>query len=387
MESETPLDDFGDIRQIAAERAMAEFRAARPVAIRAQDSLGLAFSVEGLTDRQLGFVQGAGRDPRLIVPSAKLKQGTSPEGAAAAVRLEPLTRETIEAYAGHTPAGAVNGAASQKAQISEAGEVETAALALAYLSLLLPAVMVTQASEGDLLRLPVLAAGAGDLLAFRDREARALHIVARTFVPLDETGRCEFVVFRGGDGFRDHIAVIVGNPAPNGPVLARIHSACLTGDLFASLKCDCGDQLRGTVRAMSEQGGGVLLYLDQEGRGNGIANKLRAYALQEQGFDTYDADAMLGFGLDQRRFDFAAGMLKQLGFTSVRLMTNNPQKVAALRESGLDVVSTHRVLTRTTAHNAKYLAAKRDKAGHLIGDPALDGVDLDEVMLPAATQP
>jgi GTP cyclohydrolase II len=134
---------------------------------------------------------------------------------------------------------------------------------------------------------------------------------------------------------------------------------------------------------MSEQGGGIVLYLDQEGRGNGLANKMRAYRLQEEGFDTYDADELLGFGQDQRRFDFAGEMLKQLGFTSVRLMTNNPSKVAALRDAGLDVVSTHRVLARTTAHNAKYLAAKRDKAGHLLGDAALDIMDLEDAAPPA----
>ncbi len=134
---------------------------------------------------------------------------------------------------------------------------------------------------------------------------------------------------------------------------------------------------------MSEQGGGIVLYLDQEGRGNGIANKMRAYCLQEEGFDTYDADALLGFGQDQRRFDFAGEMLKQLGFTSVRLMTNNPRKVAALREAGLDVVSTHRVLARQTAHNAKYLAAKRDKGGHLLGETALDVIELDDSLSPA----
>jgi GTP cyclohydrolase II len=386
MESEMPFDDFGDARQIAAERALGEFRAARPVALRDRELLALAFPVEGLTERQIRFLRGARRDPRLVIPGGKVRLAANWEGAAAALRLEPLTRETIEEHAGHVRAGAVNGAASHKVDVSAPSEVEAAALALANLSLLLPAVMVAHANEDDLRLLPVISAGARDILAYRDREAGTLRIVTRTFVPLDEAGRCEFVVFRGGDGFRDQIAVIVGDPAPNGAVLARIHSACLTGDLFASLKCDCGDQLRGTVKAMSEQGGGVLLYLDQEGRGNGIANKLRAYALQEEGFDTYVADEMLGFGQDQRRFDFAAGMLKQLGFTSVRLMTNNPQKVAALQAAGLDVVSTHRVLTRTTAHNANYLAAKRDKAGHLIGGAALDGIDLEEVLRPAATQ-
>jgi GTP cyclohydrolase II len=286
------------------------------------------------------------------------------------VRLKPLTLEAIEAYTRHGHDNAVLTAPDLN---------ETASLTLANLSLLLPAVLVTDASPADIERLSILSAGAEDIFAFRDREAKMLKIVARTFVPLEGAGRCEFVVFRGGDGFRDQIAVIVGDPAPVSPVPVRIHSACLTGDLFGSLKCDCGEQLRGTVQAMSTQNGGIVLYLDQEGRGNGIANKIRAYDLQEQGFDTYDADELLGFGPDQRRFDFAGEMLKQLGFTSVRLMTNNPHKIAALRESGLEVVSTHRVLTRPTAHNAKYLAAKRDKGGHLLGDAALDGVDLADV--------
>jgi len=371
-----PSDWFGDARQVAVERALAEFRAARPVAIRGAGSLRLAFPAEGLTEAQMPFWQAAGQDARLIVPGGKVRSSSAWEAPAAAVRLKPLTLGTIEAYTRHGHEGSANGAVFHSAVLTAPDLNETASLTLANLSLLLPAVLVTDASPADIERLSILSAGAEDIFAFRDREAKSLKIVARTFVPLEGAGLCEFVVFRGGDGFRDQIAVIVGDPSPAHPVPVRIHSACLTGDLFGSLKCDCGEQLRGTVQAMSAQSGGIVLYLDQEGRGNGIANKIRAYGLQEQGFDTYDADELLGFGPDQRRFDFAGEMLKQLGFTSVRLMTNNPHKIAALREAGLEVVSTHRVLTRPTAHNAKYLAAKRDKGGHLLGDAALDGVDL-----------
>jgi GTP cyclohydrolase II len=176
----------------------------------------------------------------------------------------------------------------------------------------------------------------------------------------------EFVVFRGGEGLRDQVAIVVGKPDLSKPVSVRLHSACLTGDLFGSLKCDCGDQLRNTVRFMAEHEGGILLYLDQEGRGNGISNKIRAYKLQSQGYDTYDADEVLGFEADQRRFDFAAVMLKTLGAGKVRLMTNNPEKIAALAQAGLEVISDHRVLGRPTAENVSYLAAKRDRAGHYI---------------------
>lgn len=381
-----PLNFFGDAGHLAVERALGEFRAARPVAIRSGDLLVLAFPAEGLTERQIAFLQGAGRNARLIIPREKARTSAAWQEAAAAVHLYPFTLESIEDYIGHRHDGAVNGASSYRPALSAPSRAELSALALANLSLLLPAAVVADASESDLERAPILFAGAQDIIAYRDREAKSLSIIARTSVPLDGAGSCEFVIFRGGDGFRDQIAVIVGNPSHKRPVLARIHSACLTGDLFGSLKCDCGDQLRGTVRALSEQGGGIVLYLDQEGRGNGIANKIRAYCLQEEGFDTYDADELLGFGQDQRRFDFAAEMLKLLGFTSVRLMTNNPHKIEALREAGLEVVSTHRVFARQTAHNVKYLAAKRDKGGHLLGDMALDGIELEEVLSPAATQ-
>jgi GTP cyclohydrolase II len=190
--------------------------------------------------------------------------------------------------------------------------------------------------------------------------------VSRSPVPLEGAPTSEFVVFRGGEGLRDQVAVIVGTPDFTKPVAVRLHSACLTGDLFGSLKCDCGDQLRRTARWMADNGGGMLLYLDHEGRGNGIANKIRAYELQSHGYDTYEADEALGFDLDGRRFDFAAEMLRQLGVTRVRLLTNNPEKTAALRRAGLDVVSEHRVTGRPTPENVRYLAAKRDRAGHVI---------------------
>ena len=374
MESEMPLDSLGDARQIAVERALAEFRAARPVAIRSATKTVLAFPVDGLNEKHMAFLQREDSHPRLIVPGEKVNAAGTWIRPPATVHLKPFTLEKLEAYFAH----------HEKADGVAVTELaEAAALALANLAQLLPAVIVVDASVNAMVAFPILAVDAGDIFAFRDRAAKSLKIVSRALVPLDGAGLCEFVVFRGGDGFRDQIAILVSGPSPSRPVLARIHSACLTGDLFGSLKCDCGEQLRGTVRAMAEQGGGVVLYLDQEGRGNGIANKMRAYRLQDQGFDTYDADEMLGFGQDQRRFDFAGEMLKQLGFTSVRLMTNNPRKIEALREAGLEVVSTHRVLTRPTAHNEKYLAAKRDKGGHLLGDVALDGVDIGDLLTPA----
>ncbi len=378
MENKMDLNWFGEPAQIAVERALGEFRAGRPVAIRSSGARCLAFAAEGLTGVQMQFLAAPERDARLIIPGEMARLRAGWEAPVAAVRLDPLTLEAINAFTGGHHHDGGNGALGSHVTLSKAAEAEAAALALANLSHLLPAAVVTGTSVPALQHLPLIQLEAGSIFEFRDREARSLQIIARTSVPLEGAGLCEFVVFRGGDGFRDQIAVIVGDPPANRPVLARIHSACLTGDLFGSLKCDCGDQLRGTVRAMSDFGGGIVLYLDQEGRGNGIANKIRAYGLQEEGFDTYAADELLGFGHDQRRFDFAAEMLKQLGFFAVRLMTNNPNKIAALRDAGLEVVSTHRVLTRPTAHNVKYLAAKRDKGGHLLGDTALDGIDFED---------
>ena len=379
MASDMPFDAFGDARQIAVERAVAEFRSARPVAIRSAAKTVLAFPVDGITGKLLALFQDGDRHPRLVVPGETFKAAGTWTRPAVIVRLHPFTLENLEAYFAHH--GETRGASADRKVPDQA---ESAALALANLSLLLPAAVVLDLGAKELLSLPIFTVEASDVLAFRDREAKALKIVSRAFVPLEGVDKSEFVVFRGGDGLRDQVAVLVSDPSPSRPVLARIHSACLTGDLFGSLKCDCGEQLRGTVRAMSEQGGGVVLYLDQEGRGNGIANKIRAYRLQDQGFDTYDADEMLGFGQDQRRFDFAGEMLKQLGFKSVRLMTNNPRKIEALRDAGLEVVSTHRVLTRPTPHNEKYLAAKRDKGGHLLGDATLDDEDAANFFLSGA---
>ena len=176
-----------------------------------------------------------------------------------------------------------------------------------------------------------------------------------------------FVVFREKDSDFEHVAVIVGNPDFNGkePVRVRLHSSCLTGDLFGSLRCDCGDQLRGTVQRLAKDGGGIVLYLSQEGRGIGIANKLRAYRLQDAGQDTLDANQSLGFRMDERHFEVAAAMLKSLGCTRIQLLTNNPAKIESLRAAGIDVVEREPVKGEVNPHNQQYLVTKMKRAGHL----------------------
>ena len=173
-------------------------------------------------------------------------------------------------------------------------------------------------------------------------------------------------MFRPEDGGEEHYAVEIGAPSRSEPVLARLHSACFTGDLLGSLKCDCGPQLRAALAQMGEAGAGVLLYLNQEGRGIGLANKMRAYALQDQGFDTVEANHRLGFEDDERDFRIGAAILKEMGFSAVRLLTNNPAKVAMMEAHGVRVAERVPLKVGETRHNAEYLATKARKSGHLL---------------------
>ncbi len=187
---------------------------------------------------------------------------------------------------------------------------------------------------------------------------------ARVPTRFAEAGRVH--VYRPSDGGEEHYAVEVGRPPRDEPVLARLHSACFTGDVIGSLKCDCGPQLAAAMDQIATAGAGVLLYMNQEGRGIGLANKMRAYALQDQGYDTVEANHRLGFEDDERDFRLGAEILKTMGFSSVRLMTNNPGKLSMMAASGLDVTERIPIQVGETAHNAAYLATKAAKSGHLL---------------------
>jgi GTP cyclohydrolase II len=193
----------------------------------------------------------------------------------------------------------------------------------------------------------------------------ALQLLSRARVPLAEAIDSEIAVFRDEHSLAEHVAVVIGKPDSASAVPVRLHSACLTGDLLGSLRCDCGDQLRTAVKRIGKLGGGVLLYLDQEGRGIGLPNKLRAYVLQDGGLDTVDADRHLGFLSDERSYDVAAALLHELKITRIRLLTNNPQKISALRDHGIEVVGRMPLVATTNRHNERYLRAKHERAGHL----------------------
>ena len=237
-----------------------------------------------------------------------------------------------------------------------------AALALAKSAELLPAMLVVPVA-GPPPGLTVLPAG--PVLAQLAAET-ALAPVAAARLPIAAAEHTRLHILRAEDGGSEHYAVEIGDPPRDAPVLARLHSACFTGDVLGSLKCDCGPQLHAALSAMGAEGAGVLLYLNQEGRGIGLANKMRAYDLQAQGFDTVQANHRLGFEDDERDFRLGAAMLRQLGFSAVRLMTNNPRKVAMMEGHGIRVVDRVPLQVGRNRWNDAYLSVKRDKSGHLL---------------------
>ncbi|ARN80473.1 GTP cyclohydrolase II RibA [Methylocystis bryophila] len=348
------------VGQVDVERVIAEVRAGRPAVLRDGAERLVVAAAEAFDETLVReFEFSAPGAARLVLSASRLRHLGLSRGEAGFVALPHIELARLRALAFGLDARV-------DAPVAPLTPLYEGALELMRLAQLLPAVVVLAASGAEALLPNLLSVSLPHLLGYRASRRATLRIVSRANVPLEGASACEFVVFRGGEGLRDQIAIVVGRPDCSQPVPVRLHSACLTGDLFGSLKCDCGDQLRHTVRVMAQEGVGVLLYLDQEGRGNGISTKIRAYDLQALGLDTFEADEALGYGHDQRDFAFAADMLQALGVTRVRLMTNNPVKIAALEEAGLEVVSAHRVLGRRNAHNRRYLAAKRDRAGHLL---------------------
>ncbi|WP_077147338.1 GTP cyclohydrolase II [Sphingopyxis sp. KK2] len=232
----------------------------------------------------------------------------------------------------------------------------SAAMLMARHAGLLPAFFVREAAgEAE------TACEAGDVDALLD-PAR-LHIAARARLPVEASESAEIVAFRTPEEASDHVALVIGKRDGNPPVV-RLHSECLTGDVLGSLKCDCGPQLHAALHAMADAPWGVLLYLRQEGRGIGLVNKLRAYALQDQGYDTVDANLRLGFPVEARDFAIAGRMLELLNVPRIRLMTNNPEKVARLEREGVEVVERIPLALPTNKYNEQYLATKRDRTGH-----------------------
>lgn len=358
---------FGDAGRLSVQRAVHELRTGRPVRLTSGKRALIVASADMLGGERIAAWNMASADAvGLILPAPRLRHLGIIMPGPAHVSLTDLSAQdiTVALMAVKPDVPLLTHRA--------ADGLEASALELVKRAYLLPAAVVLPAMDdvhGDM-----IAVDAAAVDTFHDRSARELTVAARTRVPLSDAEDAEFVVFRGGDGLRDQIAVVIGNPDPKKPVLTRLHSACLTGDLFGSLKCDCGDQLRLAVGEIAAAGSGVLLYLDQEGRGIGLLNKMRAYGLQELGHDTVDADAVLGYGPDERRYGIAGAMLALLGFHKITLMTNNPEKISALEDFGVNVVGHQRLIGSVNPHNENYLNTKAARAGHLLGEIARHGL-------------
>jgi len=361
---------------VAVDRAIADFRRGEPIVIREGDRAVLALAAEALSDERLArFIRLSGSSPSLAMTARRAtllglgRDGTGVvrvalSGTPVAQRL----RELVDPLAAPHALPAVIAVTA-----AHPFDGDSAAVALAKIARLLPAAvtaaigLVSDRAMEEWARLEgLLVVEAGAILHYPVENARRLARVGEARVPLAGAENTRIIAFRPSDGGLEHIAIVIGEPDPNAPVLARIHSECFTGDLLASLRCDCGDQLRGAIREIAERGAGVLLYLAQEGRGIGLVNKLRAYQLQDAGFDTVDANLQLGFDADERIYVPAAEILGQLGFSRVRLMTNNPLKVEALGHFGVEVVERVPHVFPSNDHNESYLRTKAVRSGHLL---------------------
>lgn len=357
-------EDFRfDDAAMRAERAASELRYGRPVLVRGQGGTSAALALDSTSPAILSRFAKAVNETHLLYLTGHraARLGIEADGGIA-VPMRGLDFEAASRLAYGRGAEPPKTWTPADSRMQTAGEV-------AQLALLLPAMVIAEVPAGSRAFDACAVIDTVDLAKAR-RMSQHFDIVARTPVPLRDLGDCEFVVFRGGVAQRDQIAIIVGHPDTSRPVPVRIHSSCITGDLCGSLKCDCGDQLRNGLKGLKEAGGGVLLYLDQEGRGTGIGAKMRAYGYQHEGLDTIDADAELGFSADERHYEAAVAMLKLLGVVSVELYTNNPSKIAGLLAGGIAVNGRIPVTGRVTADNVHYLRTKTLRAGHMldIGD-------------------
>ncbi|WP_425044398.1 GTP cyclohydrolase II [Primorskyibacter sp. S87] len=358
-----------DISELLA-RARADLRMGVPVVLcDGEGKSALVVSAETLTKERLADMRTLGHPEVAITDRrAETLKARAYDGDLARVVLpEDADLEWILAVA--DPSGDLNSPMKGPLQSrrSDSAALHRLAIALAKSARLLPAAVVVPISDGAGL------AAANGLTLIRHASAAPhlterspLHAVVAARLPMEVSEAGRLHVFRPEDGGEEHYAVEIGRPDRSKPVLARLHSACFTGDLMGSLKCDCGPQLRGALAQMGDEGAGVLLYLNQEGRGIGLANKMRAYFLQDQGFDTVEANHRLGFEDDERDFRLGSDILKELGFSAVRLLTNNPAKIAMMEKTGIAVTERVPLKVGETSHNRGYLATKAAKSGHLL---------------------
>jgi GTP cyclohydrolase II len=355
---------FATADDIAIERGIAEFQAGRPVAVAHADDMIVALPVDGMTEASCTAFKALCRPARLrlAVTARRARMiGLDVPGPVLIAITPQDTRDTVWSLAAGLDC-------ERRPAAGAAGEATCRAIELAKLAQRLPALLVAEgtALSPDVFA-PLIAVRAAAIPEFRARILQTLEIVSEARIPLPDGVAARFCVFRDAVG-GSPVAIILGEPDLSAPVNVRVHSACLTGDVFGSRRCDCGAQLKLAVAQLSEVGGGVVLYLEQEGRGLGLANKMRAYAFQDDGLDTVDANMMLGFDDDERHYGVAARMLKMIGVARVVLFTNNPGKLEALSDGGVEVCARIPLHTEINPDNRRYLATKAARAGHWLDD-------------------
>jgi len=349
-------------------RARADLRMGVPILLMGTTS-ALVIPTETLSSDRLDDLRATSRDLTLVLTAhrAKTLKLAAYDGDLARVTL-PAEKDIswIKAVADPVNDLKMPMKGPFEAQRGGTAKVERLALQLIKSAHLLPAAVVAGISAAqnspalaNLTRLNVDAS-----LPLLSAPTVLSDIVSAN-LPIFSAPKGHLHVFRPENGSEEHYAMEIGRPSRSEPVLVRLHSACFTGDVLGSLKCDCGPQLRGALQQMGDQGAGLLLYLNQEGRGIGLVNKMRAYGLQDQGFDTVEANHRLGFEDDERDFRLGSSILKEMGFSRIRLLTNNPAKIQMMERNGIEVVERVPLITKSTDENRAYLATKATKSGHM----------------------
>tara|TARA_R110000782_G_scaffold268047_2_gene364029 strand:+ start:5354 stop:6427 length:1074 start_codon:yes stop_codon:yes gene_type:complete len=356
---------IGDAAARDVARAIDALRRGWPIDIIAGEERLYLLAVESADEASLPTFDPAGQAPILISAAraqtlhlANQREAADPEAPVLVQRERWIDLAGAMALADPVRDLATPLKGPYRALPLSAPDSAAAALRLARLAGILPAFFIANA--------PVATEASVQADAIADYGGGPqLHIATRARLPVEVAEESEIIAFRTPGDPREHIALVIGKRDGSVPVV-RLHSECLTGDVLGSLKCDCGPQLHGAMHQIADAQWGVLLYLRQEGRGIGLINKLRAYALQDQGFDTVDANVRLGFAIDARDFSVAAQMLKLLSIEKVRLLTNNPAKVEGLEAEGIAVVERLPLAIEANPHNERYLDTKRDRTGHQI---------------------
>ncbi len=351
-------------------RARGDLRMGVPIVITGDGQAILVLAAETLEAQRLADLRALGGDAVLTVTArrASVLKARAYDGDMARIVLPPdASLRWVHSVA--DPADDLKSPMKGPLLSAREGSVKLhrAALALAKQAQLLPAVLVLALQNPASFALEHGVTVIPEPLAAPHLSATSpLHPVVHARLPMTAAEAGRLHIFRPEDGGEEHYAIEIGRPARDKPVLARLHSACFTGDVLGSLKCDCGPQLNGALAQMGQAGKGVLLYLNQEGRGIGLTNKMRAYSLQDQGFDTVEANHRLGFEDDERDFRIGSNILKKMGFSKVRLLTNNPRKIQMMEKSGIRVTERVPLKVGENPHNTAYLATKADKSGHML---------------------